>query len=78
MNNQDIYATIYNGIHKLTDIDPNIYFGNNSHNILVCFHGNIPSETTSLEIQKMLRKFGNTVYNSLRKYNYVEFIVVEN
>lgn len=76
MTNNEIYCLVHSTIKQLTDIVPNVYFRENSSNVLVSFEKEIPDEETTLKIETALKEFGTTVPNHCREASFVSFMIL--
>lgn len=63
-------------LRQVTPLIPEILFRENSKNIIITFKENIPDEKTTIEIEKILNKFGETIPNHCREYSFISFLIL--
>lgn len=75
MTNNETTSAILKCISNFTDIIPEIYFREDSSNIMVCFQNNIPDEESTNKIETALKDFGKPVPNHCRDASFISFII---
>ena len=76
INNYELQDSILNCIKQCTSIIPEIYFRDDSANVLVVFYGHIPSEEQVSPISDALKEFGTPIANSCREASFVSFLIL--
>lgn len=76
MQKQNTYKTLVSYLSKVTSLEPEIYFPENSNNILIVWKGSIPNEDTVGKIEEVLKKFGTVLPAHHRNFNLISFTIL--
>ncbi len=76
MQKQNTYKTLVSYLSKVTSLEPEIYFQENSNNILIVWKGSIPNEDTVGKIEEVLKKFGTVLPDHHRNFNLISFTIL--
>lgn len=75
MTNNETNLAILKCISNFTNIIPEVYFREDSSNIMVCFQKDIPDEESTNKIGNALKEFGQPIPNHYREASFISFII---